>query len=81
MVEKCANPNCSARFRSLRDGRLFVIESADAPCGDAGGRSRKLHYLWLCGCCCQTMTVLVEKGKGVKVVPLPPSATDVRAAS
>jgi hypothetical protein len=70
MVEKCANPACSATFRSLRDGRLFVKETQIHSPSDGKGLSRQLHYLWLCKSCCQTMTVVTEKGVGVRVVPL-----------
>jgi len=29
MVEKCLNPACAAKFRTLRDGRVFVKEVDD----------------------------------------------------
>ncbi len=63
VVEKCANPSCSARFRRLRDGRLFVMEAA------ANGRPRQLQYLWLCDSCRRTLTV-AKKGNEVVVAPL-----------
>lgn len=63
MVEKCANPSCSTRFRKLRDGRLFVMEAAHT------GPSRQLHYLWLCNSCRRTMTV-AKKGNEITVAPL-----------
>ena len=81
MVEKCANPACSVTFRCLRDGRVFVREVEGDPSGDIRGHSRQPHYFWLCNSCCRTMTVIAEKGMGIKVVPLPASATTVRAAS
>ncbi len=81
MVEKCINPACSARFHRLRDGRVFVKEIEVDPTGDARTHSRQLHYYWLCNSCCRTMTVIAEKGKGVRVVALPASAAVVRAAS
>jgi hypothetical protein len=81
MVEKCANPTCSARFHSLRNGRLFVKEIQVDPKSDGNGLSRELHYFWLCKSCCQTMTLSTEKGGGVRVVPLPASAAAKRPAS
>ncbi len=81
MVEKCANPACSATFHSLREGRLFVKEIDSDPRGDGQEHSRQLHYYWLCHSCCRTMMVIAEKGKEVKVVPLPAPATVARAAS
>jgi hypothetical protein len=81
MVEKCANPACTATFRSLRDGRVFVTEfDADYRSG-ASGRVRQRQYFWLCNSCSRTMTVIVEKGKRVLVVPQPGTATAARAAS
>lgn len=81
MVNKCANSACSAVFRSLRDGRVFVTEVDGDPRGDGRGHSRKLQYFWLCNSCCRTMTVIAEKGMGVRVVPLPARRTAFRAAS
>ena len=69
MVQKCANPTCSSPFRSLRKGRVFVKEVEGNP--DGSGRFRHLEYFWLCDSCCRSMTVIAEKGKGVRVAPLP----------
>ena len=81
MVEKCANPTCSATFRSLRDGRLFVTEvEADYRSG-SGGRARQRQHFWLCSSCCRTMTVIAERGKRVQVVPLPAPAVAAGALS
>jgi len=84
MVDKCANPACSVPFRSLRDGRVFVMEAE--PNSRVGGdrrsrQLRQLRYFWLCSACCQKMTVVAEKKEGIKVVPLPASATAARAVS
>lgn len=80
MLDKCANPACSARFLHLRDGRLFVteVEATDQSSNEHG---RQRQYFWLCGNCCRTMTVAAEKGKRAQVVPLPESAIATRAAS
>ncbi len=81
MVEKCANPRCSAIFRTLREGRVFVKEIEGDARGEGGRRSRQLHYFWLCSSCCRTMTVVTENGRNITVAPLPVSATITRAAS
>jgi hypothetical protein len=70
MVTKCANPACSAPFHSLRQGRVFVMEVEGAPQSGGSGRSRQPHYFWLCHSCCRTMTVIAEKGQGIKVAPM-----------
>lgn len=71
MLDKCANPTCSARFRKLREGRVFVIEvGADSETNRAG-RVCQQRYFWLCDSCCRTMTVIAEKdGARIQVVPL-----------
>lgn len=80
MVDKCANPACSATFRRLRDGRIFVLEVERDSRSEGKGYSRQLRYFWLCNTCRRTMTVILENRKGVQVVPLV-SATDTRTAS
>jgi hypothetical protein len=81
MVAKCANPACFATFHSLRDGRVFVTECETDYPSDASERVRQRQYFWLCNSCCRTMTVTVERGKRVQIVPLPAPATAARAAS
>ena len=63
VVQKCANPSCSATFRRLGDGRLFVVEAA------AESHPRQPKYFWLCDSCRRTMTV-AKKGNQSAVVPL-----------
>lgn len=70
MLDKCLNPTCSAKFRTLRDGRVFVKEIDCVPEGDGNARAHKLAYFWLCNSCCRTLTVIVQKGNGVRTVPL-----------
>ena len=81
MLDKCANPGCSATFRRLRDGRVFVTEVEAEYQSSASGRPRQRQYFWLCNSCCLAMTIIVEKGKTVQVVPLPATAIATRAAS
>lgn len=81
MLDKCANPACSATFRTLRDGRVFVTEVEADYQSSASGRIRQRQYFWLCNSCCRSMTVVAAKGKRVQVVPLPAMAVAARAAS
>lgn len=81
MLDKCANPACSATFRRLSDGRVFVTEVEAGYWTNPSGHARQLHYFWLCNSCCRTMTVIAEKGKAIRVVPLPTTAIAARAAS
>ena len=75
MLAKCANPACSATFRYLHEGRLFVFEpERDAPKRgppadpEDTGRSDSPHCFWLCSSCCSAMTVQPDGDHGVTVV-------------
>jgi hypothetical protein len=64
VVEKCANPSCSSKFRRLSEGRLFVMEAG------VSHQSRRLRYFWLCNSCCRTMTVIVSKEDKITIASL-----------
>ena len=75
MISKCANPECSAPFRYIRDGKLFRVdldqlESASIAQGDSDKRWHRMEHFWLCGRCAATMTLVAEKRRGVMAVPL-----------
>ena len=55
MLQKCANPACSAKFHNLRDGRLFVMEVR------LRSERQRLNYSWLCNSCSRTLTVVANK--------------------
>ncbi len=80
MVQTCANPECAAPFRYLRQGRLFQVDRDPAGRLVGGpflisedGRPHRLEYFWLCGDCAQHMTLAIDPGRGVVAVPLPPT--------
>jgi hypothetical protein len=81
MLEKCANPACSATLRRLCDGRLFVIEAEDDYQSSPRVRAHQRQYFWLCTSCCHSMTVIAKKGKRAQVVPLPESAASAGTGS
>jgi len=73
MLTKCANPICPKEFRSLRSGRLFVIDAGteqftDDATARVKRRPRKLEYAWLCDKCCKTMKVTVDAKHRVVVI-------------
>lgn len=68
MLAKCVNPACSKRLHYLRDGKVFHIERP-APIVETGKQSHNVEHFWLCGDCCQHMTVHFDPQSGVQVVP------------
>lgn len=75
MVGKCANPECSVRFKYLRDGKLFHIDmreygGPDGTCEVCGCPLHVRHF-WLCNTCSQRMTIAVTKAGLVQVIDRP----------
>jgi len=68
MLTKCSNPSCSARFRSLQDGRLFYLESDPVLRPD---NSNRVEYFWLCGRCSSATTLRLGEDGTVVTVSLP----------
>ena len=78
MIGKCANPDCGAPFRYLREGRLFQVDRDPAGHLVGGpflisenGEPHHLEHYWLCGDCAQRMTLAIDPQRGVVAVPLP----------
>lgn len=75
MLSKCANPTCKARFRSLREGKLFHFDVSSAERSTTlrivGGKKspQKVEHYWLCADCSGMMT-LAQSRSGITVVPL-----------
>ncbi len=85
MVSKCANPDCSTPFHYLRDGKIFQLEIGEpnGPEPHLLSSRRPTHHVehfWLCGPCAATMTLVIEKEKGVIAVPLRPHARQAAAS-
>jgi hypothetical protein len=84
MLSKCANPNCSALFRYLHQGKVFNLEPMPArPVAGAHGEfllQHKIEHFWLCAQCASTMTLAVEQGQ-VVTRPLRPSQAQESAAA
>lgn len=81
MVSKCANPECSARFRYFHTGQLFRVETP-ANCDNDDEMSRhvsRLEFFWLCDDCAGTLTLAFEKGVGISVQPKPARAAAIAA--
>ena len=87
MLSKCANPECTAPFHYLRDGKLFQIDtsalsqSAGPQLVNEAKPAHRIEYFWLCTQCSSSMTLTFQRGKGVVTVPLAPAAVRRAAAS
>ncbi len=79
MITKCANPECSAPFHYLREGRLFQVDrdrSGHLVPGPflmtSNGVPHQLEHFWLCGSCARRFTLVFDAQRGVVTAPLPP---------
>ena len=78
MLSKCANPDCSAPFLYLHQGKLFRVDSEAVARGGLSLGSapepkkppRRTEFFWLCGDCAAEMTLAYKKGIGVVTVPV-----------
>lgn len=71
MLSKCANPACSADFRYLHQGMLFLRESCspeDRPASVSNKKNASIEYYWLCDQCARNFTLAVQ-GNCIRVVP------------
>ena len=71
MLSKCANPACSAVFRYLHEGKLFVLSKAPPTTSLAVALTDCVlaEHFWLCGPCSRQMRVS-RNGDGVTVMQL-----------
>lgn len=74
MLHKCANPSCTAPFRSLREGKLFLAEGFPSNLNVAfdGNRRqvRRREHFWLCDACSAHFTLRFDTTLGMLTVPL-----------
>jgi hypothetical protein len=63
MVSRCANPECSAKFRYLSRGKLFHLHKKEegSPCKD------RVESFWLCAACAAHVA-LVAKPDGTVAI-------------
>jgi len=74
VLNKCANPVCSAQFRYLHQGKLFEVEVqyAESPTSDsqskAGNGKGHAERCWLCDECAAHITLRFDARRGVVMV-------------
>ena len=72
-LHKCVNPDCSAQFRYLHQGRLFEIEIQYLETADSAGQATLRHgkgYVercWLCDQCVTHITLCFDPRRGLVV--------------
>ena len=73
MLQKCANPACTAPFRSLREGKLFLAEM-HRPRNQVytveNVRKLRHEHFWLCESCSSHFTLRFDDDRGMMTVPL-----------
>jgi hypothetical protein len=87
MLAHCVNPNCYAPLHSFCEGRLFqfeVVSISVAASDDTAAPfdekpERQTAHFWLCGRCADSMTLVLEPARGLRVVPV--SLTGTEAAN
>ena len=78
MFAHCVNPNCYAPLHSFSEGRLFQFEvvsisvaaSDDTTAPFDERPERQTAHFWLCGRCADSMTLVLEPARGLRVVPM-----------
>lgn len=74
MLQKCANPSCSAPFRSLREGKLFLAESFPPESAHLlprlSPKIRRREHFWLCEVCSAQFTLHFDAERGMLTVPI-----------
>ncbi len=68
MVAKCSNPSCPVRFRHLKEGKLFRLET-DPLLKPTTVKVKE--YFWLCRDCTSTMTLHLGEDGAVRPALLP----------
>jgi hypothetical protein len=69
VVSRCANPDCDAHFKYLREGRLFQFRAANSA-GGLVASNTAIELWWLCSRCCLSMTLIENSREGVKLISL-----------
>jgi hypothetical protein len=74
MIEKCANPICSAEFRRFRHGKVFAFEPrGSASISAAGPNSSKTIFFWLCDTCSLDYRLAMDAAGNPKVERILPT--------
>ncbi len=85
MLSRCANSSCCKPFLRLREGKLFLVETArlkkpGEPLGPPFVRTRRqprhVEHFWLCDDCATQWTLVYDQDRGIGLIPLPHPASN-----
>jgi hypothetical protein len=71
MLSHCANLQCMRPFLRLRQGKLFLVETAGAPTSRLRPKPRRVDRYWLCDDCATVWTLIHDRHEGIVLAPLP----------
>lgn len=89
MLSQCANSQCSKPFLKLREGKLFLVEtarltkpgeSAAPPFVRARQHQRQVEHYWLCDECATVWTLICDSEHGVALTPLRKASANAACA-
>jgi hypothetical protein len=60
MISHCANPECAVPLRYLRHGRIFRFDVPSSQFGNSSKNVWRTSHFWLCGRCCQRLTLMSD---------------------
>jgi len=70
VLKKCVNPECSAQFRYLHEGKLFCLVRDSSRAQDSRTRhSSEMEWVWLCSECAGLFKLVREESE-LSVIPL-----------
>jgi hypothetical protein len=90
MLSRCANSECCKPFLRLREGKLFLVEtariskpgqSAVPPFVRARKQPRIVEHFWLCDECATHWTLIYDREEGLSLVPLRRPSENAAAAA
>jgi hypothetical protein len=67
MTARCANPFCNQPFLYFRSGRIYLIDTPGSNTSTSSGPKKSPEYFWLCGDCCRTMKVVLDRSGSVTI--------------
>lgn len=88
MLAKCANPSCTNEFHYLRKGKVFqvVVDAVKGPL-PAGPQlvtlpkaAQRIEHYWLCDNCAASLTLAVDRERGLVTIPIAPVARRAAAS-